>query len=111
MMDIVMRLKTFIAPENWEADQLIFDATKEIERLQAENASLASWQCQFTDGKTGIVYSEGGGTYCAMAKRVERLLSIKPDNRQLDIEVEALKARIKQLEAALEGERSDCPIE
>lgn len=102
MSDIVKRLKTFIAPENWEADLLIFDATKEIERLQAENASLASWQCEFTDGKTGLVNSEGGGTYCAMARKVERLLSVKPASRQLDIEVESLKARVKQPEAALE---------
>lgn len=41
----------------------------EVEKLTAENASLASWQCEFTDGKTGLVYSEGGSTYCAMAKR------------------------------------------
>jgi hypothetical protein len=45
----------------------------EVERLTAENASLASWQCEFTDGKTGLVYSEGGGTYCAMAKENEKL--------------------------------------
>ena len=102
MMSIVERLKTFVAPDNWDVDQIIFDATKEIERLQTENASLASWQCQFTDGKTGLVYGEGGGTYCAMARKVERLLSLKPVQRQLDIEVESLKARVKQLEAALE---------
>lgn len=62
MTDIVKRLKTFVAPENWDADQLIFDATKEIERLR----------------------------------------SVKFDSSQLDIEVESLKARVKQLEAALE---------
>lgn len=45
----------------------------EVERLTAENASLASWQCEFTDGKTGLVYGEGGGTYCAMAKENARL--------------------------------------
>jgi hypothetical protein len=42
-------------------------------RLRAENFSLAAWQCEFTDGKTGLVAGEGGSTYCAMAKRVERL--------------------------------------
>jgi hypothetical protein len=61
MTDIVKRLKTFVAPENWDADQLIFDATKEIERLR----------------------------------------SAKSDSSQLDIEVESLKARVKELEAAL----------
>lgn len=60
-LDIVVRLKTFVAPENWDADQLIFDATKEIERLR----------------------------------------SAKSDSSQLDIEVESLKARVKELGAAL----------
>jgi hypothetical protein len=56
-----------------------YAAAAEIERLRAENASLASWQCEFTDGKTGLVYSEGGGTYCAMAKENERLRSALKD--------------------------------
>lgn len=43
------------------------------ERLRAENFSLAAWQCEFTDGKTGLVAHEHGGTYCAMAKENERL--------------------------------------
>ena len=53
---------------SWVADE---NAQDEIARLTAENFSLASWQCEFTDGKTGLVSSEGGSTYCAMAKRVE----------------------------------------
>lgn len=44
-----------------------------IARLRAENFSLASWQCEFTDGKTGLVGDEHGNQYCAMAKRVEAL--------------------------------------
>jgi uncharacterized small protein (DUF1192 family) len=52
---------------NMKAD--ITTLRAEVERLTIENASLASWQCEFTDGKTGLVYSEHGGTYCAMAKR------------------------------------------
>ncbi|WP_395543416.1 hypothetical protein [Neotabrizicola sp. sgz301269] len=39
--------------------------------LEAENFSLASWQCEFTDGKTGLVYHDGGGTYCQMQRRAE----------------------------------------
>lgn len=54
-------------------DPLMVEAAKTIASLRDENASLASWQCEFTDGKTGLVYAEGGGTYCAMAKEVERL--------------------------------------
>lgn len=49
------------------------EAADRIEALEAENASLSTWQCEFTDGKSGIVYGEGGGTYCAMARRVEAL--------------------------------------
>ena len=48
-------------------------AAARIAQFEAENASLASWQCEFTDGKTGLVYGEGGSTYCAMAKRVQKL--------------------------------------
>ena len=55
----------------WEDTQAAH--LREVTRLTAENFSLASWQCEFTDGKTGLVSSEGGSTYCAMAKRVEAL--------------------------------------
>lgn len=72
MSDIVERLRQPWPPSNSE-DPLMTEAADEIERLRAENASLASWQCEFTDGKTGLVYGEGGGTYCAMAKRVQKL--------------------------------------
>jgi hypothetical protein len=47
--------------------------TARVAELETENASLASWQCEFTDGKTGLVCAEGGGTYCAMARRVAEL--------------------------------------
>jgi hypothetical protein len=52
---------------------LMNQAADRIAQLEGENASLASWQCEFTDGKTGLVYGEGGSTYCAMAKRVKQL--------------------------------------
>jgi hypothetical protein len=52
---------------------LMNQAADRIAQLEGENASLASWQCEFTDGKTGLVYGEGGSTYCAMAKRVQKL--------------------------------------
>ena len=44
-----------------------------VGKLEAENFSLAAWQCEFTDGKTGLVAAEGGGTYCAMARENARL--------------------------------------
>ncbi len=61
-------------------DETIRQQDKQIDRLRAENEwlraenfSLAAWQCEFTDGKTGLVAHEHGGTYCAMAKENERL--------------------------------------
>lgn len=54
-------------------DPLLDEAIARIRQLEAENASLASWQCEFTDGKTGLVYGQGGSTFCIMAKRVEQL--------------------------------------
>lgn len=56
-------------------DQL-YNLQAEVKRLNDENFSLAAWQCEFTDGKTGLVASEGGNTYCAMAKEVERLRAV-----------------------------------
>jgi hypothetical protein len=38
---------------------------EEIYRLQKENAELASWQCIYTDGKTGITSDEYGNQTCA----------------------------------------------
>lgn len=69
MNDIVKMLRECSSDEAYLSRQ----AADEITRLRAENFSLASWQCEFTDGKTGLVSSEGGSTYCAMAKRVEAL--------------------------------------
>lgn len=97
---------------------LLKEAADRIEQLEAENASLASWQCEFTDGKTGLVYGEGGSTYCAMAKRVKELEgqhkglvlqnALLRQRRDLPVdripaaqEVDAMRARIAQLEAAL----------
>lgn len=78
-------------------------------RLRAENFSLAAWQCEFTDGKTGLVAGEGGSTYCAMAKRVEHLRaalepfadvikghwSQQPDDLPLDVGFGATDLRLK----------------
>lgn len=55
-------------------DPLMVEAAKTIASLRDENASLASWQCEFTDGKTGLVYGQGGTTFCIMAKRMEQNL-------------------------------------
>ena len=38
---------------------------EEIYRLEKENAELASWQCIYTDGKTGITFDEYGKQSCA----------------------------------------------
>jgi len=37
----------------------------EIERLQRENFELASWQCIYRDGKTGLTSDEHGNQTCA----------------------------------------------
>jgi len=37
----------------------------EIERLQKENFELASWQCIYRDGKTGLTSDEHGNQTCA----------------------------------------------
>ena len=42
--DVLHRLKTFVAPENWDADRLVYDAAKEIERLRAALTEIASGQ-------------------------------------------------------------------
>lgn len=38
---------------------------EEIYRLEKENFELASWQCIYTDGKTGITFDEYGNQSCA----------------------------------------------
>ena len=96
-----LRQKTQYWPDNAERDAVIRHQKAEIERLraggcardqgttqycaeaailaakvgklEAECFSLAAWQCKFLDGKTGLVAAEGGDTYCAMAKEMERL--------------------------------------
>lgn len=54
-----------------DADAAITDLRARIAELEAENFSLASWQCEFTDGKTGLVCHDNGGTYCQMQRRAE----------------------------------------
>jgi len=60
-----------------------------VGKLEAECFSLAAWQCKFPDGKTGLVAAEGGDTYCAMAKEVERL---RAENERLEDENKAILA-------------------
>ena len=98
MIDIVERLRSGAAHQTLVTTGLVNQAADEITRLTAENFSLASWQCEFTDGKTGLVSSEGGSTYCAMAKRVEALRA----------EVEKLRAEVDKLRAALEPLACTC---
>lgn len=68
-----------------EAADELARLTAENERLLVEGAALASWQCEYTDGKTGLVQDEGGSTHCAMAKRAARLTT----------EVERLRAALR----------------
>ena len=93
MTDIVKRLRKGDPCGDCKRDRcacvIMDEAADEITRLTAENFSLASWQCEFTDGKTGLVSSEGGSTYCAMAKRVEALRA----------EVEKLRAALREIVA------------
>ena len=46
-------------------------AQAEIARLTAENSALSSWQCVFTDGKTGLVCDDYGNQFCTMQRRAE----------------------------------------
>lgn len=80
-------------------DQL-YELQVEVKRLHDENFSLAAWQCESTDGKTGLVASEGGNTYCAMAKEVERLRQKKsywPDNAERDAVIKHQQQVIERL--------------
>ena len=110
MSDLVERLREVAERADANYPAIMEQAAAEIERLRAENTSLASWQCEFTDGKTGLVYGEGGSTYCAMAKEVERLRAALDEQVQwvkdlADSLMEAegkigvKNARIEQLEA------------
>ena len=94
---------------NYNDIGLCDEAAARIEQLEAENASLASWQCEFTDGKTGLVYGQGGTTFCIMAKRMQQLeaeVKVWQGHAKTAIwsdseECKFLTARIEQLEAAL----------
>ena len=89
MSDIVEELRKLAAVDNCQAS---LEAAARIEQLEAENASLATWQCEFTDGKTGLVYGQGGTTFCIMAKRMQ----------QLEAEGDKARARGDKLRMALE---------
>ena len=73
MSNLMRRLRDPAFGTETSERNLMNQAADRIAQLEGENASLASWQCEFTDGKTGLVYGEGGSTYCAMAKRVQKL--------------------------------------
>jgi hypothetical protein len=104
--DIVERLRAAAKhPYNQHGpNEWLGEAAAEIERLRAENASLSSWQCEFTDGKTGLVYSEGGGTYCAMAKK---LATLRADNERLRTEVATWRGHAK---TAIWSDSEECKL-
>ena len=62
----------------------------EVEALKAENAALASWQCLFTDGTTGLYHDGCGNAQCARDHLVVHLTA----------EVEALRADAERWEHA-----------
>ena len=49
----------------WWASDEITRLRAEVEALKAENAALASWQCLFTDGTTGLYHDGCGNAQCA----------------------------------------------
>jgi hypothetical protein len=66
----------------WWASEEITRLRAEVEALKAENAALASWQCLFTDGTTGLYHDGCGNAQCARDHLVVHLTA----------EVEALRA-------------------
>ena len=66
----------------WWAYEEITRLRAEVEALKAENAALASWQCLFTDGTTGLYHDGCGNAQCARDHLVVHLTA----------EVEALRA-------------------
>ena len=67
----------------------------EVEALKAENAALASWQCLFTDGTTGLYHDGCGNAQCARDHLVVHLTA----------EVEALRADAERLRLLLSDAR------
>ena len=66
----------------WWAAAEITRLRAEVEAMKAENAALASWQCLFTDGTTGLYHDGCGNAQCARDHLVVHLTA----------EVEALRA-------------------
>ncbi len=63
-----------------------------IEKLEAENFQLASWQCLFLDGKKGIVCHETGGQYCQM-ERENKVLHKMFENLAVYLHVHGIDLR------------------
>lgn len=103
MSDLVERLRVHSSDYGME---WLEEAADRIEQLEAENASLASWQCEFTDGKTGPVYGQGGTTFCIMARRMQQLeaeaktrtLDYLGQVGQLSEELERVRAALREIE-------------
>ena len=65
-------ITTLKAEVDFLSDELR-QAKAENKQLLEENFSLSTWQCVYTDGKTGLAGDEHGNQYCAMARENERL--------------------------------------
>ena len=76
----------------WWASEEITRLRAEVEALKAENAALASWQCLFTDGTTGLYHDGCGNAQCARDHLVVHLTA----------EVEALRADAERKRIELE---------
>ena len=57
--------------EEMAAQKEVMEA--KVQRQEAANFHLASWQCPFTGGNKGLVNAENGDQYCAMERKVQRL--------------------------------------
>jgi len=64
--DLKARLRSN-TPNMTAGHAIMWQAADRIEQLEAENFALASWQCVFTDGRTGIVCDENGNQFCQQA--------------------------------------------
>lgn len=101
--------------------------TAQVEELEAECSTLASWQCPHTDGKEGLTYDEWGHGSCAKDKRIDELeekhelcfkrltverdklcklddlnVQLKAENAEYEAQFDALQKRVEELEAEME---------
>jgi hypothetical protein len=99
MEDELTALRAEVAAWKGRHEGAVAAMTADVEHLRAENASLAAWQCVYTDGKTGLVGDEHGNQYCAIAQEVE---AVRSANRDVMLHFDVLKADYDALRAEVE---------